>query len=252
MIYGKMPVLFLGVASSEKHGSINSAIAGYILEHQDQVRGMGIQQLAEACHVSPASISRFCKEIGFDSYGDLQEVLSTTRLTYETPSEKMTAQERVTETVGCIAESVQAVGKGIDLRKVRHLCRELHQYEKVAAFGLLKAETAAVSLQCDLLMQGKKIYTHVSFPQQMDYILHAGSEDLILLFSCTGSYFEYQDLRGADLRAPRIWMIAGEEKAWPSYVDETLLYPAHDGQICHPYQLLTVASLIAEEYGRIS
>ena len=224
MIYGKMPVLFLGAASSEKHGSINSAIAGYILEHQDQVRGMGIQQLAEACHVSPASISRFCKEIGFDSYGDLQEVLSTTR-----------RPRRLRRT-----------------DEVRHLCRELHQYEKVAAFGLLKAETAAVSLQCDLLMQGKKIYTHVSFPQQMDYILHAGSEDLILLFSCTGSYFEYQDLRGADLRAPRIWMIAGEEKAWPSYVDETLLYPAHDGQICHPYQLLTVASLIAEEYGRIS
>lgn len=252
MIYGKMPVLFLGAASSEKHGSINSAIAGYILEHQDQVRGMGIQQLAQACHVSPASISRFCKEIGFDSYAELREVLSTTRLSYESPSEKAAAKERVAETVGRIAGSVQTAGKGVDLKKLQQLCRELRQYQRVAAFGLLKAETAAISLQCDLLMQGKRIFTHVSFPQQMEYILHAGQEDLILLFSCTGSYFEYQDLRGEDLRAPRIWMISGEERPWPPFVDQALLYPARDGQTGHPYQLLTVASLIAEEYGRIS
>lgn len=124
----------------------------------------------------------------------------------------------------------------------------------MAAFGLLKAETAAVSLQCDLMMQGKQIYTNVSYPQQIEYISSSGSGGLIIIFSCTGSYFEYQDFSSMAraFRAPRIWMISGEKRDWPAFVDETLLYPSFGGQGGHPYQLLTVASLIAQEYSQVT
>ncbi len=68
--------------------------------------------------------------------------------------------------------------------------------------------------------------------------------------SCTGAYFEYQDLRarGEALRLPRIWMVSGEERAWPGFVDEALVYKSDGTQAGHPYQLQAAASLIAEEY----
>ena len=65
MIYGKMPVLFLSAVFSEKNGSINNTVAQYILEHQDLVREMGITDLAQVCHVSLSSISRFLRKSGW-------------------------------------------------------------------------------------------------------------------------------------------------------------------------------------------
>ena len=65
----------------------------------------------------------------------------------------------------------------------------------------MKAESAAICLQSDLLMLGKNIYTNVSYPQQLEYIQSAGADTLILLFSYTGTYFAYAD-RQADEEHP--------------------------------------------------
>lgn len=250
MIYGKLPVAFLGAIASEKNGSTNSVVAEYILEHLDQVRGMGIAELAHACHVSPSSISRFCKDIGFDSYAELREVFETSRLEFQSPDLKESPRQRGQRTVETILEGIELVRDSLDYAKIDQLCAEIYQSPRVAAFGVLKAEAAAVDLQCDLLMQGKQVYTNVSYPQQLEYLFSAGQEDLVLIFSCTGAYFEYQDLRGKRdaLKAPRIWMIAGEDRDYPPFVNETLLYTPWGGRVSHPYQLQTAASLIAQEY----
>ena len=51
MIYGKLPVVFLSVIASEKNGSTNSVIASYLLEHMEEVKNLGIKEMAERCHV---------------------------------------------------------------------------------------------------------------------------------------------------------------------------------------------------------
>ena len=76
--------------------------------------------------------------------------------------------------------------------KIAELCRDIRSYQRVAAFGLLKSEGVAMSLQSDLLMLGKKIDTKLSYRQQMDYMKRVGQDDLIILFSYTGIYFDYQ------------------------------------------------------------
>lgn len=250
MIYGKIPVLFLSAISSERRGSINSTIAEYILEHLDEVKGMGILELAQSCYVSASSITRFCRDIGFNTYAELRDVLESSQLEFQKISSEESPKSRIADTTKIITNSINAVSGDIDITKLHKLCSELTSYREVAAFGLLKAQAAAVSLQCDLMMQGKQIYTNISYPQQIEYIGSVGSDGLVIIFSCTGSYFEYQDFRSMSraFMAPRIWMISGEERNWPSFVDEVLIYPYKGEQAGHPYQLLTVASLIAQEY----
>ena len=46
MIYGKLPVVFLSVIASEKNGSTNSVIASYLLEHMEEVKNLGIKEMA--------------------------------------------------------------------------------------------------------------------------------------------------------------------------------------------------------------
>ena len=84
-------------------------------------------------------------------------------------------------------------------------------------------------------------------------IITADENDLIIIFSYTGSYFDYQNLRALKkkLNAPKIWMISGDKKNYPSFVDEVISFESLQDQAGHPYQLQFVASLIAQEYSKI-
>ena len=76
MLYGKLPVVLLSITATAKSDSINSLLASYILQHAGKVAGIGIKELAADCHVGVGSVSRFCREIGLESYSELQQLLS--------------------------------------------------------------------------------------------------------------------------------------------------------------------------------
>ncbi|WRK52849.1 hypothetical protein SD457_21900 [Coprobacillaceae bacterium CR2/5/TPMF4] len=78
---------------------------------------------------------------------------------------------------------------------IADLCDDIYKYQRVAIFGLLKAGAVSLNLQGDLLMLRKQVYTNISYQQQMEYIMSANEDDLIIIFSYTGSYFDYQEIR---------------------------------------------------------
>lgn len=250
MIYGKLPVVFLSVLTSEKKDSTNHQIATYILEHIDEMQNIGIQDLAKRCHVAMSSISRFCKEIGLKDFAQLKELLADSNFYFEEQSQSTSLQVRVRDYGQKIYESIQMVESSLNLKQLISLCQDLYQYQRVGIFGLLKAQTAAMNLQTDLLMTGKQVKSYVSYFQQMDYILNADENDLIIILSYTGSYFEYENLRVLQkkLEAPKIWMITSVQENYPYFVDEVLTFQSLQDQGSHPYQLQFIASLIAQEY----
>lgn len=254
MIYGKLPVVFLGVVASEKSGSTNSAIASYILEHIDEVKDLGIKEMAGKCHVGTGSISRFCKDIGLRDFAELRELLRSGDENFEPYSPEGTPRERLEEYGTKVNHSISMAAGTLSVRKLGELCRDLRTYEKVALFGLLKAECAAVNLQGDLWLMGRNAYTNVSYEQQISYISQAGKDTLILIFSYTGAYFEYHREKlfgGRDRKdRPKIWMISGKQESLSEYVAEVLDFQSLQDQTSHPWQLLYAAGVIAREYGR--
>ncbi len=252
MIYGKLPVVFLSTIASEKNGSTNCIIATYILEHLDEVKDMGIKDLAKKCHVAISSISRFCKEIGLRDFVELRELLSSTDLYFEEQSNSQSLHQRIADCSKKINESIQMVQNSIDVNQLIKLCDDIKKFKRVGVFGLLKAGSVAINLQGDLLMLGKQVYTNISYIQQIQYIVTADENDLIIIFSYTGSYFDYQDLRALKkkLKAPKIWMISGVQKEYPFFVDEVISFQSLQDQTSHPYQLQFIVSLIAQEYSK--
>ncbi|MCF0261168.1 MAG: MurR/RpiR family transcriptional regulator, partial [Erysipelotrichaceae bacterium] len=158
-------------------------------------------------------------------------------------------QASIEDTAADACCSIDLAARSVNMDQIRNLCRDLMSYKRVAAFGLLKAEAAAVSLQSDLMMLGKLIYTNVSCFQQMQYLQEAGPEDLILIFSYTGSYFEGMGRPAAN--GARIWMISGQKKKYPACVSRTLHFESLHNQAGHPYSLMIVTGLIAQEYARM-
>lgn len=250
MIYDKLPIVFLSTIASERKNSTNSQIATYILNHLEQVQNIGIKEMANECNVAVSSISRFCKEIGLRDFAELRELLLSTNLYFEKNSDSSSARQRAHDYSLKVKESVEMVENSVDINAIADLCEDIHNYQRVAVFGLLKAGSVALNLQGDLLMLGKQVYTNISYTQQIQYILTANENDLIIIFSYTGSYFDYQNLRSLRkmLNAPKIWFISSGHQKAPDFIDRIITFESLQDQTSHPYQLQFIAGLIAQEY----
>jgi DNA-binding MurR/RpiR family transcriptional regulator len=253
MIYDKFSVVFLTTIASEKSNSTNSIIASYILKHIDELQNLGISSLASQCHVSMSSISRFCKDIGLRDFVELKELLLQVDFDFEEQSNSQSIKNRIHDYTLKINESISMVEKTIDIKQIIKLCNDIKNYDNVAIFGLLKAASVAFNLQCDLLMMNKQVYTHISYHEQIEYLNHVNEDNLIVLFSYTGSYFDYLDIRSitTNLSKSKIWLISGDiNKEYPNYIDEVITFSSKQDQGSHPYQLQFIASLIAQEYAK--
>lgn len=252
MIYDKLSIIFLSIIASEKKDSTNSQIATYILNHRCQLKNIGIKEMAAECNVAISSISRFCKEIGLRDFAELKNLLISTNLHFEKLSTLNSNNERLYEYKEKVNDSIKMVVDSIDMENIVKLCDDIYNYQNIAIFGLLKAGGVALNLQCDLLMLGKQTYTNISYLQQIQYLLNADDKTLIIIFSYTGSYFDYHDTRILKkfIKNPKIWLISSCKKNYlPSIINYITFNSLHD-QASHPYQLQFIAGLIAQEYSQ--
>ncbi len=250
MIFDKLPVVLLSSMAAEKTSSTSHTIASYILSHCDEVSEMNITDLAAACYVGTGSVSRFVREIGLESYSQLRQLIRESDFSFHPANPEDSYETRRDALSGYIGSAIDKAAKSMDQKQIIRLCNDIHEYERVSAFGLLKAQSAAVSLQTDLLMMGKHIYTSTAYSEQIENILQADKSDLIIIFSYTGSYFSSVSLRAKEqhLLLPKIWMVCGEGSTTDWFVDETITFASDAKREAHPFLLETAASLIANEY----
>jgi DNA-binding MurR/RpiR family transcriptional regulator len=67
------------------------AIAGYLMRNPMRGTALKIEEMAEGCQVSTATISRFARDIGFANYGALRSALAETLHLVMQPVEKLRA-----------------------------------------------------------------------------------------------------------------------------------------------------------------
>jgi DNA-binding MurR/RpiR family transcriptional regulator len=218
----------------------------------DEIETISISELARDCNVSNSSISRFCREIGLSDFTELKELLSTSYRTYELASMESHARSRMMSYADLSASAIRLVAQTLDLNKVHRLCQDIGRYPNVYLFGLMKAGGVAANLHSDLLMLGKVTNCKLPFEQQISCILEAGSQDLILIFSYTGTYFEYSSIYSTlafSTNKPRIYMITGNTAKKPDRIlYDVLSFSSPQTPLAHPCQLQAAAEIIAQEY----
>ena len=252
MIYDMLPVTLLSALASECQDSTNATIARYLIAHAGDLSDPSVKGSARACNVGAGSVSRFCRNVGFRSFEELRDALAATSRSFETASDASSFAVRANDHARAVVDALHQVARTLDERALQALVADLHAYERVSAYGMLKAQAAALDLQVDLLMLGKQIDTCTSYAEQLERIAHASREELIVIFSYTGDYFTNRSLTDALARLdrPRIWMVAGTRKQQPACVYGCLSFASEGTLLGHPFQLEMAEALIAQEYAR--
>ena len=253
--YGKLPIVLLSELAAGKEDFNNCRIARYLVDRIDPLEDVSVEGLAEECFVSKATVSRFCRDIGLEDFTELRDLLRQTEKTFTLYGTGLSPKEQGLDFYSRVNESLNLVANTLDYDALGRLAEEIIRAERVAAFGLLKAETAAISLQSDLVMLGKYAVTKVAFREQMDFLAAAQRSDVVVIFSYTGIYFDYGLPREVLREGPKVWLVTGNpdirqafaEKGLPA--NRLLTFQSEQDFVSHPYRLQMATSLIAQKIG---
>lgn len=252
MIYDKLVVALLSALATERGETTNATIARYLVTHASELGDVTVRGVATACNVGMGSVSRFCRDMGFAGFDELRQAVVASAPSFELAPGALGEPNARDAHAKLVGDSLRQVTRTVDERMLHALVSDLIAYDKVFVCGMLKAQAAAVDLQVDLLMLGKYAQTCVNYAEQLEHIATVGRDELVVVFSYTGSYFDAHDLTRALARLdrPRIWMVAGSARSQPGYVYGCLTFESGQSQLTHPFQLEMAASLITQEYAR--
>ena len=144
-----MHVLSSGSASQRQ-------IADYLLRNQMRVTALGIEELADSCQVSTATISRFARDIGQKNYSAMRSAMAETLQSLLQPVDKLrrTIQRRaratspITESLEYAAANIAATSDALSPPAMQAVVRRLTRAKVVYVMGFgLSANLAGMLVQ---------------------------------------------------------------------------------------------------------
>ena len=191
---GGLHIRLFVLLNEEEPDSTFYHIALMMLKHMDALQSISIGELSIICNVSKSTISKFIRKIGYEDFADFRYAATFMDNKYRNDFNYVDNVMRFMESRSLeayllnVMQDITATWHSIDWNAVDRLVKDLAEHEKVAAFGYMFSETAALDLQIKLGYNRKFIITKQNDLKQDEYIEHAGADTLIIIFSDSGEY----------------------------------------------------------------
>ena len=224
--------------------------ADYLMAHQEESQYMSIAELAEESGVAEATVSRFCRRLGYKGYNAFKLAIanSTARLRQEAPafpapdgdsledfSKKLYAVDSA-----ALAQTLEL----LDFEAIRRAADELERAERVCCMGqggsmLIASEAAHL-----FSTASGKFFAVGDSHMQMIRAANMGERDAVLFFSYSGATRDMMEtLQVARERGARIILITRFPKSpGGSLANVVLRCGANES----PLQLGSVAAKLAQ------
>lgn len=252
----------LTLLNMEDSESTHYHIAITLLTHYDQISTSSIASIAQLCNVSKSTMSKFARLIGFEDYHDLKDSAPFVEnkfgfeLNYVTNILTTIEREGLDAHFDAVIQDIQSYRNSFNLAPIDELACDLLRYEKVAAFGLLFSESAAIDLQYRLAYNQKFIVTYQSDVKQELYIRNAKEDTLIIVFSNSGDFIKkYQLVEGdcnkkifQESKAKITLITSNPEMLHNPSVDNCILFDHKTTVQTHSYMFQLVSDIIVHRY----
>lgn len=253
-------IILLSAINSESKGSNNYRIAKYLIENIDNLEDLTLTELAKNCFVSNSSISRFCKDIGFNDFNTLKNQLAIYPIELSHAKNKFNYQGYNPDSL-CLSYIQSVINNLHSLynesfeQSILNLVNDIYNYKEVAAFGYLNSQNTALNLQYDLQTSGKTIYTCLKYIEQAEFIKNSDENTLIIIFSESGTYFDrvfnrnkpFKDLKNK----PKICLVTSNSNITYPFIDSYIRCHNNGDYSSKPYPFMVVADLLCIQYSKL-
>ena len=139
---------------------VEKRVADFIMEEPEKVLYMTVSELASASKVSDASIIRFARDLGFDSFQQLKIALAKEREEAEinekdiTISKDDSAKEIAEKTKLSCIKAIDDTNSIVDVKKLEDAVRAISGAKRVEVYGVGTSAAVAMVIQYKLIRLG--------------------------------------------------------------------------------------------------
>lgn len=226
---------FLTYVNSTSSGTTYSNIAYYISNNFSKITQMNLEELADACYVSQATISRFCRFLGFESF---------THFKMECQRSLRDGERRINDIVTTISQGDEAFRKSfkrygdviieelsnlmdtMDVAQLDALLERIHNTEDVALFGIHRCASVIQELQFSFALKDKFVKAYAGSTHQLECARALKKDSLaIVVTSADGFWFEAHDVVDELAHSPcyKILLTTSLDRKHDEIFDEVIL-----------------------------
>jgi DNA-binding MurR/RpiR family transcriptional regulator len=191
------PILQALIKEREKLSLLEQRLVDYILEFPSNVVRTSIKELAELCGVSPATVTRFCKNFHFKGYPDFKLKLAgeIAHLDGETNSLHTSYQDIVAgNSLSMIIEAMQSnhltsirdTTSLLDLGRLEQVVDWLCQASRIDLYGMATSSIVAQDFYQKLIRIGKNCTAFADAHMQITSASTLKPTDVALAISYSG------------------------------------------------------------------
>ena len=138
-----------------------------VLNHIEKIPNININELADLCYTSPATISRFCKALKCDNFAEFKKEVKRglTQASHEIKLEPEDLVKIYKEPSKCVdmvydlsINSLKESKKYVNIHDIDHLCSIIYNAKKLHFFGFQFNKILASDIQFKLVKLGKFSY----------------------------------------------------------------------------------------------
>ena len=167
-------------------------IAHTILTHLDRIPNIAINDLADLCYTSPATISRFCKDLNCKNFASFKKELA---LALELARDEIHFDDSDLKKLGedprylidkVYNDSIDALKMGLEsvnMFEIDKICRMIHDASKVHFYGYQFNKIVASNFQLKLLKLKKLIYNFAERGDEIQRLDLIDKDSLVVIMS---------------------------------------------------------------------
>ena len=226
---GELSKILMNVLATEEKNSTNYIIASYVMSNINTLKksdNLTTGYLAKQCNVSKASISRFCRDIGIEDFFTFKYMLRSFYIapTITTKYEFLNQNGNVVaDFLTTLNDSLHKFKESLDQAQLNQLTKDIHDYKRVIIMGHQQSFAMGLTLQNDLGTVFSKFMIVSGEPsEQVGYLLTATKDDLIIVISASGTFFNHAIIKPKMHRyakAAKLYMITSTENVTCAYAD---------------------------------
>lgn len=139
---GILLVRLIDVINEYSEDSTFYSIAYTMLLNFDNLQNLSINDVANLCHVSKSTISKFVRSLNFEDYSDFKaeayfkENRFNSDYNYVANIQQYIANQDANTYIDKVIQDIEII-KNIDMTVIRKIAQIIYQYPKVTAFGTL-------------------------------------------------------------------------------------------------------------------
>lgn len=227
------------IINSSDLNSPEFRIATFLLQEIKKSEVPSITDIAEHCYVSKATVSRFCRKIGFSDYFSIKQLMSISKIPRKrryNEFQNLSYEDAIQLFIKEEVNTLETVKNYCTKQRLDHFCDLILQHNEIASFGQTLSYSIAVYLQSELSSFEIPVVASALLPDQENYILSYGKESLVIIISSGGYYFQdYDNYIDVSQEKPYIILLTNNSglKNVPPY-DEIYVIPSENNTISRP------------------